>query len=72
MDADELADFTTIKTPHGDAEADFCVFFFQGLLSSYRKDFLQSFIIQKSFSRKSMYCWANSIALSNISSDIDG
>ena len=27
MDADKLVDFGTIKTAHGDVEADFCVFF---------------------------------------------
>ena len=47
-------------------------FFFQGLLSLYNKDFLQCYIIRKAFSGISMYCWANRIALSNISSDIDG
>ena len=46
--------------------------FFQGSLSLYNKDFLQCFIIHKSFSGTSMYCWANRIELSNISLDIDG
>ena len=47
-------------------------FFYQGSLLLYNKDFLQCFIIRKSFSGILMYCWANRIALSNISSDIDG
>ena len=47
-------------------------FFFQGSLLLYNKDFLQCFIIPKSFSGILMYCWANRIASSNISSDIDG
>ena len=72
MDANELAHFGTMKTAHGDVEAAFCFFFFQDLLSLYNKDFLQCFIIRKSFSGMSMYCWANRISLSNISSDIDG
>ena len=72
MDADKLADFGTIKTAHGDVEAAFCIFFFEGSLSSYNKDFLQCFIIRKCFSGISMYYWANRIVLSNISSDIDG
>ena len=72
MDADKLADFGTIKTAHGDVETAFCILFFQGSLLLYNKDFLQCFIIRKSFSGILMYCWANRIALSNISSDIDG
>ena len=73
MDADKLADFGTIKTARGDVEAAFCVFFFfQGSLPLYNKDFLQCFIIRKSFCEITMYCWANRIALSNISADIDG
>ena len=72
MDADKPEDFGTIKTVHGDVEAAFCFFFFQGSLLLENKDFLQCFIICKSFSGILMYCWANRIALSNISSDIDG
>ena len=49
MDANELAHFGTMKTAHGDVEAAFCFFFFQDLLSLYNKDFLQCFIIRKSF-----------------------
>ena len=47
-------------------------FFFKGSLLFYNKDFLRFFIIRKSFSGILMCCWANRIALSNISSDIDG
>ena len=72
MDADKLAYFGTIKIAHGDVEAAFWIFFFQGSLLLYNKDFLQCFIIRKSFSRILMYCWANRIASSNISSNIDG
>ena len=46
--------------------------FFQGSLVFYNKNFLQCFIIRKSFSKILMYCWANRIALSNISSNIAG
>ena len=46
--------------------------FFQGSLVFYNKNFLQCFIIRMSFSKILMYCGANKIALSNISSDIDG
>ena len=64
MDADKLAYFGTIKTAHGDIEADFCIFFFfQGSLSFYNRDSLQCFIIRKSFSGMSMYFWANRFAL---------
>ena len=55
MDADKLADFGIIKTTHGDVEAAFCMFFFLGSLSLYNKDFLQCFIIRKSFSGILMY-----------------
>ena len=72
MGADKLSRFGTIKTIHGHVEAAFCIFFFQGSLLFYNKDFLQCFITPESFSGISMYCWANRIALSNISSDIDG
>ena len=72
MDADMLADFGTIKTAHGDAEAAFCCFFFQGSLLLHNKDLLQCFIIRNCFSGVSMYCWANKIISSNISFDIDG
>ena len=72
MDADKLAYFGTIKIAHGDVEAASCIFFFQGSLLLYDKDFLQCFIIPKSFSGILMYCWANRIASPNISSDIDG
>ena len=72
MDAHKLTDFDTIKTAHGDIKAAFCVSFLPSSLSLYNKDFLQCFIIHKSFSGTSTYCWANRIALSNIPSDIDG
>ena len=49
------------------------VFFsFQGSLSLYNKDFLQSFIIRKSFFGMSLYCWANRTALCKICQDVDG
>ena len=47
-------------------------FFLQGSLLLYNKDFLQCFIIRKSFSGILKYSWAHKIASSNISSDIDG
>ena len=73
MDVYKLADFDTIKTAYGYVEAAFRIFFFlQGSLFLYNKDFLQCFIIHKSYSGIPMYCWANRIALSNISSNIDG
>ena len=51
MDADKLADFSTIKTALGSSfEAAFCIFFFQDSLLLYNKDFLRCFIIRKSFS----------------------
>ena len=45
MDAEKLADFGTIKTARGDVETAFCIFFFQGSLLLYNKDFLQCFIL---------------------------
>ena len=71
MDANELTYFGTIKTAHGDGEAAFCIFFLPRFVI-INKDFLQCFIIRKSFSRISMYCWENRIVLFNISSDVDG
>ena len=47
-------------------------FFFQGSLLLNNKDFLQCCFIRKSFSGILMYYWANRIAWSYISSDIDG
>ena len=41
MNADKLADFETIETTHGDGEVAFCIFFLQGSLSLYNKDFQQ-------------------------------
>ena len=61
MDAEKLADFGTIKTARGDVETAFCIFFFQGSLLLYNKDFLQCFIIRKSFSGILMYCWAKGL-----------
>ena len=49
MDADKLADFGTIKTAHGDVEAAFSIFFFQGSLSLYNKDFLQCLLYASLF-----------------------
>ena len=49
MDADKLADFGTIKTAHGDMEAAFSIFFFQGSLSLYNKDFLQCLLYASLF-----------------------
>ena len=46
MDSDKLVDFGTIKTVHGDVEAAFCIFIFQGSLSLYNKDFQQYFILE--------------------------
>ena len=60
------------KLPMVTSKQVFVFFFFQGLLSLYNKNLLQFFIMCKSFSGISMYCWANRIALSNISSVIDG
>ena len=45
MDADKLAYFGTIKTAHGDVETAFCIFFFQGSLLLYNKDFVQCFMV---------------------------
>ena len=72
MDANKLADFGTIKTALGTSKQLSVLFFFQGLLLLYNKDFLQCFVICKSFSGILMYYWTNRIALSSISSDIDG
>ena len=47
-------------------------FYFQGSLLLNNKDFLQCCFIRKSFSGILMYYWANRIAWSYISSDIDG
>ena len=50
MDADKLADFSTIKTALGNVEAAFSIFFFHDSLLLYNKDFHRCFIIRKSFS----------------------
>lgn len=58
------------KTAHGEVEAAFCIFFFQ---DSYHCMIRISYnVFVSSFSAMSLYCWANRMALSNISSDIDG
>ena len=44
MHAEKLANFGITKTVHGDVEATFRFFFFQGLLSIHNKDLLQCFI----------------------------
>ena len=44
MHAEKLANFGNMKTAHGDVEAAFCFFFFQGSLSMHNKDLLQCFI----------------------------
>ena len=49
MYSDKLADFGTIKTAYGDVETAFYIFFFQGSLPLYNRDFLQCFITRKSF-----------------------
>ena len=72
MDTDKLVNFGTIKIAHGDFEAVFCIFFSEGSLSLYNKDFLQCFIIRKSSSGISISSWTNGFTLFNISYDIDG
>lgn len=45
MHAEKLANFGNMKTVHGDVEAAFWFFFFQGSLSMHNKDLLQRFIM---------------------------
>ena len=58
MNAKKLAILAPSKLPMVRSKQLSVFCFFQGLLSLYNKDCLPCFIIRKSFSGVSAYCWA--------------